>query len=90
MICSSLRYIVLTISFDSQFQSGNSVYHAHGLTALATLESLMTFKKEDFKKAIDAADRTLSLSNQLTKVRFRHTQFLRFCDNFATPITCPV
>ena len=50
-------------------RSKESVYHAHGLTAIATLEALMTFKPDDFKKALDCADRTLKLSDQLTKVK---------------------
>ena len=45
-----------------------SLYHAHGITALSVLESLMTFKEEDFKKAIACADRTLKLSEKLAKV----------------------
>ena len=49
-------------------KSNESLYHAHGLTAIATLEALMTFRPEDFKKALDAADRTLKLSDQITKV----------------------
>ena len=54
-------------------RSKESVYHAHGLTAIATLEALMTFKPDDFKKALDCADRTLKLSDQLTKVKVVNT-----------------
>lgn len=47
--------------------ANESLYHAHGMTALSVLEALMTFKDEDFKKAIACADITLKLSDQLAK-----------------------
>ena len=54
-----------------------SLYHAHGITALSVLESLMTFKEEDFKKAIACADRTLKLTEKLVKVMiWKHTQHM--------------
>lgn len=47
--------------------SSESMYHAHGLTAIKTLEALMTFQSEDFKHALNCADKTLKLSDKLAK-----------------------